>query len=752
MMYKDYKHNSRHFKSSMLLKHKGGSTIVLVIILCVAISILSGYGFLNMRSTKAVQNSSASQFYAKGVSWTAVSVFRDYLDSLTQVEFDALRAKTEIEIKIAELGLTLRVTNLKFEDLIDNPGADYQISATFSDISSGLPASKPLSSVFLLENPPPPPTVASSGGTFTGTIEPTTIYLGGDVDITGDHRIIGAAPGGGPVSSIVSTGNVILRGLDFESLKNIYAKGDVFIDSQLENLQDIYTDGDVTLEGGVVVTNIVTSLGNVALVGNAEATTIRAGGDVDSRGRQESTFISAKGRIDIGIPGAGIVGGAANGDQGLLEAVDGVFVHSNIRNIGSIYSLNGAAIGNELLDTVGQISVRGALDCSRATSVSIGYKNVTGSQTGCPSAPTGFTAGSSLMGADNIPVPSNSELTMPIPASPAQMPSFHVNGPIRDEANYILRFTHTGGDEVDVKVTVKNVNGIADGEYEIGESDDHPSRAAALCTTKSAGKCSNPGPHPILCYGGGWTAASGAAARSCFRWDEDENKPLIEARYMLPGIVYVEGDLSIQRPDNNVVPVEGDVARRSKSLRNTILVEGDLVITRLGSATAVNYAGFDEICNLSYWDSNMLPHGDHYPTNLCDMTTGEMKPSSTGNIAVAAGSLPPSGVGYNGGNISLESKGNMYGSVIAGNRFALQGEHTVAGVLIGLAQSKTEGKHTIEDEITYEFKLDTAGSYDPTDLPLEAIDTAAPAPEEQTGGGTAVPTMQNPRVLWSKYH
>lgn len=747
-------------KNKKLHTNHGGATLLLTILLSVAITILCAYMFFNTRGMQTVLNASPAQFYAKSVSWSGVSVFREYLHSLSQTEFDQFRTNTEFEITIEELDVTLRVSDIVIED-VSSITADYKINARIQDISDNAVAGKPLEISLLLDAPPPPPVVAGPGpGLTPGSIEPNTLYFGGDIDITGDQtiQIFGATPG-----QIVTAGDVSFTNSTFTGLENVYAGGDVWLESA-NTAQYIHADGNVTITEGAVVEQI-RALGDVQLRISGHAKEIRANGTVTLDGGTDpdptnytlTEFVSAQGPVFAGDPGRSA--SAPRGNHGYLESQTDVLVRANIREVDLIYSQGNVVVGANELDRVGEVSAAGNLNCSTTTPrFVLSYANIAGTKTGCPNAPAGVAATGPVVGASTVPVPARSELALGVTPTGINIPVFDVV-PLKPQANYIVRITQTSGTNVSVQVTVQNVNGIADGDYTLAKISPAPISdfADALCKNVSGEDCLDNGsvnPIPVFCYGPNWQRGTTSRIRSCFEWDPAKNMAVLRGRYMLPGIVYFENDLIIQRSDHT-----GSTPNHSaeNSFRNTILVEGDVIVSNNGSVTSVNHAGYNEICQFSFWDNN-VPRQNYFPTNLCNTATNSLIYTNTGNIAIGNGKFDPGG-SYSGGDILLESQGTIFGSIIAGDRFQCTGNRIVTGMVSGLALTQGNDRHNISGECRFGADL-TSGSLNPIDLPFTQVPGntgSTPAdPSGSNGTGTPTPvapsTMQNARVLWSRYN
>ena len=216
----------------------------------------------------------------------------------------------------------------------------------------------------------------------------------------------------------------------------------------------------------------------------------------------------------------------------------------------------------------------------------------------------------------------------------------------------------------DLKVDIKNVNGVGDGSYFIGTTG----RASAMryaCSfsgdncnlgNKTLDLCTNTTNTQCLSYSAGkWTLETGTTDG------------------MRPGVAWFSGSLEAS----------------TGTYYNTFIATAN--ITTKGSHTvyAPNYAGYaGRAANPAYPGICTTTAGAaiaNYPSNFCNLATASFDPtaaSGLGSYAYMAGSF--SGASYNassyvGGNVAPSDSSAINGYVLAGNAFSSGGTTTIRG-------------------------------------------------------------------------
>ena len=250
--------------------------------------------------------------------------------------------------------------------------------------------------------------------------------------------------------------------------------------------------------------------------------------------------------------------------------------------------------------------------------------------------------------------------------TPVQTVSIQADTPFnaidyRAYANYA--FYASGSD---LKVDIKNVNGVGDGSYYIGTTG----RASAMryaCSfsgdncnlgNKTLDLCTNTNNTQCLSYAAGtWTLATNTSEG------------------MRSGVVWFSGSLDAS----------------TGTYYNTFIATANIKTSGNHTIYAPNYAGYSgKVGGTTYAPLGICTSAagvaiSHYPSNFCNLATASFDPtaaSGLGSYAFMAGSF--SGASYNassyvGGNVALRASSAINGYVLAGNAFSSGGSSTIRG-------------------------------------------------------------------------
>lgn len=275
-------------------------------------------------------------------------------------------------------------------------------------------------------------------------------------------------------------------------------------------------------------------------------------------------------------------------------------------------------------------------------------------------------------------------------------------------ANYV--FSVVNGN---IKVDVRQVSGISDGSYYMGNTT---TRWGRLCKEiYSDGGCKT----PIVGYVGreGNTRQLVTYTDEVWILDADTNS---EGISVAPGVLLFKGSLNVT----------------GGTFANTILSTGDIDYKN-ATLTAPNRAGASLVCNSV---------GFAMPTNLC--TEGkELRSESIGDIALLAGSctdttsIESCSNSYSGGDINFSGQSNVVGNIIAGNRLYSRGGAAIKGQILAAALSGSSTKSKITD-IKGNFTIDFGGASN------GGITLTRPGGNNSGGGNTIT---QKAKVKWARY-
>ena len=288
----------------------------------------------------------------------------------------------------------------------------------------------------------------------------------------------------------------------------------------------------------------------------------------------------------------------------------------------------------------------------------------------------------------------------------------------RSLANYA--FYASGND---LKVDVKNVNGVSDGSYFIGTTG----RASAMryaCSfsgdscvagNHSLDLCTALGGTPCLTYATGtWTLDTDIGAG------------------MRPGVAWFSGSLEAN----------------TGTYYNTFIATANITTNGTHTVYAPNYAGYSgRVAVTTYAPSGICTTAagaaiSNYPRNFCNLASASFDPTAArglGSYAYMSGSY--SSAIYNpgsyvGGNVALGGSSSVNGYLLAGNAFSSGGTSTIRGYISsqgsGVANANQAGKSA------------TLGAN--TTIEMRALPPALAA-----GGGAAGPVTTTVSILYSRY-
>jgi hypothetical protein len=504
-------------------------------------------------------------------------------------------------------------------------------------------------------------------------------FLGGDIKIEKPASVKSTVNVDGDVNAI----NISLDGVTY-----LNATGDITLGSAVP-VEEVYTNGDLILDGSANVAK-GSALGRAILKNNGSAGLIYANGDLEFNG--------------------GIVGIANTlGDATLTNYV----AHGSIYANGSVAVFSPVqkvrARGNITLNQwapATDIATQGNLTCPSA------YWNLFGS----------LAAQSTLI---NCPAPSanvKQGVAVEVPIMDLLPPFVRVKPKIdvwaiKAEANY--QFEFIAGK---IKVTVKNVNSIGDGTYFLGTYPFSGGRGHYdyLCDAVDAsGNCTSPATlTKTICQGQ-------STSNACFSYDSASQTWTIDSKNIAPGVAWFEGNLNLS----------------NGQYYNTFAATGDITTAGGMKTYAPNYIGYNAICSVTFPLNTTTDFANMYPTQLCDLGSGQLAYAAIGNVTLMAGGYNPSAGGvYQGGNITLSASNELFGTVLAGSYFDTAGDTIVHGYIAATA-NKGGGTNDLGGKVVINLN-NLPATYNPNEVPLFDGDTCQ---------SSCAPPAESILVLWSRY-
>lgn len=733
-------------------RQRGMATILIVLLAGMAITATTFGVMHTVRSSQGQQMASHASAEAESLAWAGVELVHLYLIKADLDQIEALPMNENIiggavanKITATPKALTSAENNV--------PSGSATRNFAFEITGKTNLASSTLRIVYNV-----------TGGNGGNTVPPTpTPGFNGAMNIYDNLNLNGGLTfkGGNNVSlSIEGTANI---GGGVKGVSVLRATGDITLSGGVEELQQLVSNGSITLSGGTSA-KLVSAIGNISITSGGEqgvlnsnsnitisnngnkVGTANALGNIDAQGTNGTLTAAGTTKVSNGntttVNSVGSVT-VTGGRVGTINTQGNVEANNNGANL-SIINANGSvnayvgqsstisAIGDVTLSGSGTSNVRtkgSTLVNSGSLSQLSGQGNLTFNNWGSAQGVVGGTVTKAEQWNTNVNVTRQPGLTVDIPplqiAIMPPLQPFSLTRPtvdartLENAANYV--FKYVGGKE---QITVKNVNGLPDGNYRLGKIQKaYGNNWGYLCKDTNAEGFCIPECNPIAggnCTGQGIGALQlfchgQSLSNKCLSYDQGTKTWAFNGsqnnQVIAPGIIWLEGNLTLA----------------NGLYRNTLLATGSINAAS-GSVTthATNHAGYAQNCQNSLY-------GSLYPSNLC--IGDQLQTNPVGNIALLAGSY--NGTEYQGGNISVGSSTKAFGDIIAGNQIegggggAIQGYITAAGL----------GTSTNNN-------LSAGLVIDLTNLPSSYTPGETPDMGGDTGGGDQANTDNTVKRLW----
>lgn len=577
-----------------------------------------------------------------------------------------------------------------------------------------------------------------SGGSAQVSIG--TVNINSNLSLTGSIDVLGDSN-----ANLMVTGNVDMQG-SISGINTLCATGDIAITSAI-SVNRVCSRSSVTLGGSANIAQDISAMGNVVLSGGATtATTVNTNSDVTISGGSAAVgVVNAKGDVTVSGGNARVTSVLnSEGDVNWTSSHAASTIHADgavlykapnsntvvksgsnvtLSGSGSVQTLN--ALGDVRLDgwygtgVFGDLLAKGNLNFGDGSVINNGQ--VKGTLSRVPSS--------------SQHVVSNPSLT--VPYTPVSLPEVNpviTSGAsvdvylLKDTANYVFEIDASGKR----KVTVRNISGITDGSYFLGNYAyqwNIPSLARGnkdyLCMeVNSSGTCTLPvTPYRTICQG--FSEYNG-----CFGFNPGTQTWTISGQSMAPGTAWFAG---------NLVVSNGTYINTFLST-SAISTAGNLKIF------SPNYAGYTPVCTDARSASPYRISGvDYrisglYPTDLC--VSGAYAPSALGNTALMAGGYSSPGV-YSGGDISVGSGNTIYGNVVAGGLLGTSGNTTIIGAVQAANHANSSGTTNWGGHTTIDLS-NLPSTFTPGVLPCMTTGGCGSG----SSGGSSPSTA---RVRWSRF-
>lgn len=678
----------KYYPPASLHAQRGIATILVVVLVGLALTATSLGLVHSIRNTQEKQIAVHAATNAQIGVWAGVEAFRRYLNQVPLDQVPDLAGDFDMAF-LGDYG------NLSIRNVTVEPGgAGYRVKAEVVNIHPAAKSSATVGVVF---------EVADSGCTDCVVLT-TALDFHDDLDLGGDINFI---PPADSVTRINVDGDVAFDGITVTGVNQVYATGSVFLNSGVQ-LEEIYSNEDVTLIQSAWA-DLVKTAGNVSTDGGAGIGVIWANGNVNLNGNRRSEAINSRSNVTITMNSHGkiILGGDFSTSGNGAGTMDEIRAKGNV-SVVDPHIVVGTAVGesNLLCPTPGW---------SQITSGSFN-----GLAIGCAST-TLFTDKVSVGASNNV------EIMNELPD--IVIPRFVVDvWTLKAHANYAFEWDAAVGA---TKVTIKDVNGIADGEYYIGNYSG-PEKSRICTTVDSRGNCTSPGtPLGSICLGH-------SLYNECLLYSTRDSRWTLDGISSAPGIMWFDGDVNMNNGYNYT----------------TIFATGNIDTGGQFRGVSVNYGGYSSVCEANAPDIDATNAAifkglfqDQYPSNLCDKSSASYTGINAGNIGLAAGGYnPDDGGAYSGGNIHLSSSNEVYGAVLAGSYLTTGGSTKVFGYVTAAATNvQGTADNVLGGSTTVDLTKETE-HYKPAFVP-DMTDGACPDCDG-LGGDSG---DERARVYWSRY-
>jgi hypothetical protein len=707
--------------NSLPARQKGIASLMVILLTGMTLTIASLGMMYMVQGTQERQLAVHATTPAQLKAWTGVELLRQFLTNRSTEDLEKL-AVGEISVGGAT-GIKVQLVS-KTKPQSEHYRIVADITGKAADSTAIVQAVYNVQPLDYVSSGPG----ATAGGATSAPAPSTPAPIPPLVRINTDLDLSGSVSFEGPLAASVSVkGKVNLSG-NVEGLDAINSTGDITIGSSV-SVSSLTTNGNVILEGnGSALT--VSAVKNVTIKNSASAGTITANGEVNMEGRQVSV-VNATGAVTV--KSGSITTVATQGDVNWYSKDSAKTINANgkVTYFGSNNGTAITSIGDVVLDAGGNVQTvrtqgNTVVTQSEITNRLDGQGALVATASSIASGTVGGTPTVDKASKVNVIQTPNYKVSI----TPVSVPTVETTVvetskvdayQLRNSANYIFEMTA----DRKRQVTVRQVNGIKDGVYYLGNYPASGGRGYLdfLCTAVNAqGMCTAPlMPDRTLCQGE--TTYNSCVTFSNGTWS-------LSGWSLAPGILWFAGN----------------VQAGNGTYYNSVIATGNISSSGSNKTIAVNYAGYGPVCTQTRRAEDRIPANTDlkglYPINLCDMTQGVYKPFSVGNVAFLAGGYP-NGT-FSGGTVTLGSNNDVYGSVVAGNNIETVGNTRIHGTITSASQGGGIQK------IGGATSIDTTAW--PSTFSPEQAPGNAPAGSEASEGmydiGRTQPTVE---VVWTRY-
>ncbi|KAF1066902.1 MAG: hypothetical protein GAK45_01806 [Pseudomonas citronellolis] len=631
-----------------VVRQRGVATVLIVLVTALALGALALMLLMGVRGNQERQVMVHASTHSQAGAWSGVELFRRYFQSLSSEQLSALQVSTTpIRATLGDNALSATLVALQAPTSGSTDKA-YSLTVDIDNQEAAAQAASIIRVVYSVT----PGGAATTSDDFDGTVT-----IRNDLKMTGGIEIRG-----GESAKINVDGSATLSSASIVGLKTLKATGDVYLGSNI-SVEEVFANGTLTLTGSATTLK-GSSLGNLTYSSGGSSGVLSTNGDLTISNGSVTTG-NALGNIVV----------SSGFSQGTLTAGKTISISNGSTQVAN-------AVGNITLSswqTIGQISSQATVTCTSVYWTSFTRIRALATSN-CPTST-----------AVQAPVSVSISLMTPLEAFTVPKPKVDAYE-LKDMANYV--FEAVGSK---LRVTVKSVNGLADGVYYLGNYSWQSNRAWQdfLCQEVDSNRnCTLPvkpdSSLRTICQGF-------SQSNACFSYDSASNTWSISGKNLAPGVMWFEGNLAIQ----------------NGNYYDTFLATRGISTGGSTTVGALNYMGYSVVCGLNYPANATSEFAGLYPSNLCDTSSKAMVSNSIGNIALLAGGYVDGT--FQGGTINLGASNEIYGSVVAGDLLLTSGSSTVHGYVTAAGQ----GTGTVNNwsGSTIIDLRNLPSGYDPGDIP-----------------------------------
>lgn len=707
-----------------LRQQQGIATILLVVLIGIGLVGTALGVMYTLRGSQQQHVAAHAATHAQSGMWTGVEAFRRYIGGLSPADLQNLNGNAGFAIDLADAdGDITAFGAIQVSDITvvaQEPG--LSVSATISNVHAAAQAAASVQVVFQV-NP---------------LGNPSTIELPATLNFYDSVRLSGQ--------------------VELDVAPNLNVKGDIDLSTgvYITGMDTLNATGNVSLDSGVTAQTIRAN-GNVTLDGSSSALTVRARGDVTTLQSASVGAVEANGNVSLGS--SHHVATTRIDSLATITVEPWSSSHTLLRSRGPIVVDVGTNEYGQYLEYTQTVTTAQSLGLVDINSPHGTVSNITADTMDCPGTwdkyttiqlKTGPMTGCTkvkLAAADPlntaVVAPTTIEVEVMQEVQPYTLPPLVVDVfQLRSMANYQVEQVSD-----QTRVTVKDINGVDDGEYFLGNYDGNSSMkdflckvvsgANCVCQTRVSGVCQDP--QLPLCISGGDTGCIDYAA-GLFTFSGPTTAP---------GVMWIDGNVQLNSGFNNT----------------TMLVTGNITSNGQYRGAAVNYGyeppvysmgtgnrgtrttPYQEICQATGTGvANSLYntfYSQRYPTNLCVNNAYVAIP--VGNIALAAGGVRAGSSSFTGGDITIGSNSMVYGVTLAGGYLESGGQSVFFGQVAAAVQGTRRADDAVKNVVGENSKLlinSTTDFYSPSSVP-EMVD-----PTNPNAGQNNAP---NSSLIWSRY-